>query len=349
MPKRSSRSISSSQPTIFDVAKEAGVAISTVSLALHGDEHVSAKTRQAVLKAALKLRYQPNLAAQSLARRQTNLIAVCGWYLPDTLDENSYAPIQMLMGIQARLKGTRYAIYLVNWSYQPEEHRRLLEDFNEQRFICGSIWLTSSLEQGDLTLIRRSAMPVVLAEAVHPELDSVALDNIEAARIGAQHLLRNGRPLIVVTSLPGLVQSERLEGVRRAVAEAGQEWKGVRRYVAAHYSYNQGLHIAQQLAPELKRSKRGASIFCLAGDICAIGLLTGLRSAGLRIPGLVAVLGFDGMNQGQYSVPTLSTVAQPLNEIGFKAASALLDRLDRPESPQQRLRLQAKLVLRASA
>jgi DNA-binding LacI/PurR family transcriptional regulator len=338
--------------TIFDVAHQAGVAISTVSLALRGDPLVTSRTRAAVLAAAKLLHYQPNVAAQSLARRQTNLIAVCGHFFAETLQFNSYSASQLLMGILARLKGTRYAIYMMNWSTKPGEHLRLLTEISNQRFVCGSIWLTPHLGREDQKLAHHS-LPVALAEAVLPDIDSVTVDNVLGGYLGAKHLLRaqrRPRELVLVTGAPtSPEQKERLKGVQKAVSELGHSWSRVRRYRADSYGFLEGERLAAELAPKFSRSKAAISIFCLAGDWCAQGILRGLKKAGIQVPAQVAVLGYDGMLNGNFSNPPLSTIEQPLSELGFAIAGALLERIENPKTPVKQLRLQPKLVLRESA
>jgi DNA-binding LacI/PurR family transcriptional regulator len=333
--------------TIFDVARKAGVSIATVSLSLRGDKRVAEATRQAVIKAAAELKYHPNLSAQSLASKKTNLIAVCGWFFPDSLEHNSHASMQMLMGIHGRIKNTRYAVYMVDWSSQPDEHRRLLSDFSSRRFICGSIWMSPTLDAIDLKLIQGSSLPVALAEALSPKTDCAGPDDARGAYLGAQHLLSKKKPLHLIVGLPGQIQKNRLLGVRRAAMETGVSWNAIKRWTAPSYSFKDGYEVAGRFAKGAK--KGGAAIFSLAGDRSALGFMDGLAAAGLRVPEDVLVMGYDGESAGNYSRPKLSTLLNPHYEIGYKAAEALIHRIENFDSPLQHLLLQPKLLLRESA
>lgn len=349
MPKFGSLKKKGKETTIFDVAQKAKVAISTVSLALRGDSGVSPKTKAAVIKAAKSLHYQPNLAAQSLARRQTNLIAVCGWFAADTLESNSGSSNHMLMGILDRLKGTRFAIYLVNWSTHPDGHRRLIRDFSDQRFICGFIWLSSSFEAADRKLLLSSSLPMALVEASEPQADSVLFDNTEGANLGTQHLLKGAKRLAVIAADPaGLVQKERLLGIKRAVLQAGMKWNAVKIFRANYYSFNDGVRLATDIAA-LAKPASPLAVFSIAGDRVALGLMHGLKAAGIQVPSQVAVMGWDGILEGSYFTPQLSSVVQPLHEMGFRAADALIQRLEDPETSVQLVRFQPRLALRESA
>jgi DNA-binding LacI/PurR family transcriptional regulator len=345
----------SAETTIFDVAQKAGVSISTVSLALRGSRRLAAKTRAAVLKAAGQLRYQPNVAAQSLARRSSNLIAVCGYFDAESLNYNSYASIQMLTGIMGRLKDTRYAIYVVNWSTHPMEHHRLLTDISKQRFICGSIWLTADLGPRDKRLAQRSGAPLCLAEGRLPGIDSVTVDNVSGARMGVKHLLRSpyqSRRLVLVTGNPKTqLQSERLKGVKQALSELGLSGSKPLHFRADFYSFTNGESVAAELARLVATGaeKAGYAVFCLAGDWCAMGILQGLKNAGIAVPTQVSLLGYDGMLQTAFVSPSLSTIKQPLYDMGFAAAGAILDRVENPKVTLKQLRLDPLLVARSSA
>ncbi len=337
--------------TIFDVAERAGVAISTVSQALRGRRDVAPATREAVLKAARELNYLPNVAAQSLARRQSNIIAVCGWFVHDSLEGQAYSTQQLLSGILARLKGMRFAVHIVNWSTHPNEHRRLLRDIQLQRFICGSIWLTPGRTRRDEALIRSSKLPLAFAEVEHPSVDSVSVDNQLGARLGAAHLLQSCRRLALVAGNPkGSNQRDRIAGVKQALRDAGMGWKKAMMFLAPRYSLGDGLMLAPRIAALAK--KPGAAklgVFCLAGDRTALSLMHGLRSKGISVPGQIKVLGWDGVPECAYFNPTLSTVEQPLFDVGFKTCELLLNRLEGLKGPVQNLKLEPRLMLRESA
>jgi LacI family transcriptional regulator len=257
----------------------------------------------------------------------------------------------MLMGVMSRLKGTRYAIYIVNWSTHPDEHRRLLSDISDQRFICGSIWLTPGLGPEDQKLAKHSSLPVVLAEGILPDTDSVTVDNALGGYLGARHLFKNhSRNLVLVTGAPSTpVQKDRLKGVQKAAAEAGVPFNSLRRIRADNYGFLDGARAAEELAALARGGKGPISVFCLAGDWCAMGILDGLKRAGIKVPSQVALMGYDGMLSAASTQPALSTIEQPLFELGAATAGALLERVENHKTPVKQLRLQPKLLLRETA
>jgi LacI family transcriptional regulator len=348
MARRPNQSV---ETTIFDVAKKAGVAISTVSMALRGEKGVAAETRAKILKAARHLHYEPNVSAQSLASKKTNLIAVCGHLFAETLQYNSYSANQMLMGVLARLKGTRFGIYVFDWSTHPDGHLNWIADISKRRFICGSVWLTSGLSPDDQKVLRQSPLPVVLAEALLPDIDSVIVENELGGYLGAQYLLQLKRQFWLITADPfSPAQKERINGVKKAFTDAGVPWESLVKHRADSYGFLEGERLAVELANAVHKNKgkSAISVFCLAGDWCALGILHGLKKQGIQIPTQVAVLGYDGMLDGGHSDPPLSTVDQPLFDMGFAAAGALLERIEEPTTPVKQIYLKPRLIVRGS-
>jgi LacI family transcriptional regulator len=338
--------------TIFDVAKKAGVSIATVSLALRDKPQIALKTRLLVAKAAKLLHYQPNLAAQSLSQRQTNLIAICGWFFEQSLEQSAYSTTQIFHGILSRLKGTRYAVYIVNWHSQVYEHHLSQIDFSNQTFICGSIWITAPLNSKQKKEALRFPLPLVLAEAYLPGVDSVVVDNRLGGYLGAKRLLEahpQGR-LVVITGEPlFLGLKARLEGVKKAAKEFGIGWGSVTVYKTTTFGFLDGERIATELAAKILKDKVTLAVFCLAGDWCAMGILNGLKKEGIKVPDQVALLGYDGKLEAAYVSPSISTVQQPLFDLGFSSADALLQRIEGSRVPAKHLVLAPSFVKRDSA
>lgn len=342
------RATQSHDVTIFDVAQRAGVAIATVSRVLGGSTLHSEKTKAAVIQAAEALGYQPNSAARNLSARTTDLIAVCGWFLGS--NEETFPAELVLKGVMHGLGGTRFGLFMVQRRGESGEHRDVLKGFSRQRFVSGSIWINSVLPEDDLALVRKSRIPIVQVETSFSGSDSVICDNVHGGGLGIEHLLALGRrKLALLVGLPNPAQAERLKGCRQAMRKAGIAWKDVRILEVPGFDFLGGMAVSEKLARARAKGEKIDGVFSLAGDKPALGLIHGLKERGIQVPLDVAVVGYDGMPEGAYSDPALTTVKQPLFQMGVEAARLLCGRLEAPGSPFQRICLPPSLVRRASA
>lgn len=342
------RSPKSHEVTIFDVAQRAGVAIATVSRVLSGRAAHSERTKRAVTEAAQALGYQPNAAARNLSARTTDLIAVCGWFLGQ--NEETFPAELVLKGVMLGLRGTRFGIFMVQRRGGSEEHKDFLRGLSHQRFVSGSILINSLLPEDDLGLLRGARVPTVQVETSFSGSDSVICDNVMGGGLGVKHLLKQGRrKLALLVGLPNPPQAERLKGCQLALREAGIAPKSVRILKVPGFDYAGGLAVGSKLARARAKGGKIDGVFSLAGDKPALGLIQGLKEQGVKVPKDVAVVGYDGMPEGAYSDPALTTVKQPLFQMGAEAARILCARLDAPGAPFQRISLAPSIVRRASA
>ena len=339
----------STETTIHDVAQRAGVSIATVSLSLRGNPRVSEATRKKVVKAARELDYKPNVSAQGLAGRKTNLIAVWGWFGLDSLKTSTYSSQQILIGILQRLKGTPYGVYISDWTTMTGENRHLLDTMDNHRLICGSIWITPTLMTRERKLVKTTDLPVAIVEATLEGCDSLEVENEKGAYLAATHLLKRCPRLAVAAANRKVAsQLERLAGVKRAAREAGLPWRQVKVYDALHYSYTNGEEIALKLVKSERTQRGRLGFLSLAGDRTALGVLAGLRKAGIEVPGQVALVGWDDNSECRISVPSLSTVRQPFFDMGYQAAELLLRRVENTSTQVEYPRFEPELILRES-
>jgi LacI family transcriptional regulator len=338
----------SGKVTIHDVARRAGVAISTVSMVMRGSTLYSAATKKAVLEAVAELRYSPSIAASSLSTGSTNLIAICGWFVSGTRE--NFPTDQILKGIMQGIRGTRYALYMVHWSEQPDVYRAELRGFSVQRFVSGSLWFSSGMLPEDQVILRNFKLPVVQVESSFPGKDSVAADNVQGGYLGAKHLLEGGRRRIgLLVGGMGQFEEDRLNGCKKAFEEAGLPWRGVKVIKRVFYDFESGYR-AGKLVAALGRGGKGLDgLFSLAGDRSALGAMRALKEAGLSIPQDLAVVGYDGLAEAGYADPALSSVEQPLFEMGKKAVELLIARMENKRAPIRHLVLPVNLIRRQSS
>ncbi len=297
--------------------------MSTVSRVLSRPDMVAPATRQRVLKAIETLKYRPNSAAASLRTRRSRKILVI---TPDLT--NAIFPA-VLAGIEIAANRAGYAVLLgyTAWG-DPAREERYVQMMARQE-ADGLIFLSPAIPKAALYLARTGSShrpaPVVNVLSCDPSagIPSVHVDNARAAYQGIDYLYGLGhRHVAVVTGPPGSkVVRDRLRGVRARAREAG-----IRRLrvVDGELSIEGGRLAAEQLFSE---TPQPTAVFCTKDEM-AIGVLESARLRGLRVPRDVSIVGFDDIPFAQHIDPALTTIAQPMGEIGQTGVKLLLDILD---------------------
>jgi DNA-binding LacI/PurR family transcriptional regulator len=306
--------------TLSDVANLAGVSVKTVSNVVSGYAHVSTWTRARVESALAELDYRPNLSARNLRRGRSGVIALA---VPD-LGEY-FAEIAFLAGRAVEEEG--FTLLIDQTEGLIERENRVVEGIREQ-LIDGLIFSPLAIGGKEIAKRRDTTPLVLLGERISGGLlDHIAIDNVAAAREAVSHLINIGRRRIAVIGAHGTICGEaarlRLAGYRDALVEGGIPY--VRRLVVptppgrrAH-----GLLAARQL---LAQKQPPDAIFAL-NDHLAIGALRALHEAGARVPDDVAVVGFDDIEEGRFSTPTLTTVSPDKEAIARSAVTHLVARV----------------------
>lgn len=312
-----------STPTILDVARLARVSPATVSRVLNNSHPVSAQTRERVLQAIEALHYHPNALARGLLKRQT---AILGVLVPDV--SNPYYSV-ILRGIEdeARLHG--YSVLVCNTDRDPSRHVQYLRTLRERR-ADGIIVAGGQLDREAVNFLRRTEMKVVAIGRHLVAVPSVRVDNVAAASEATRYLISLGhRRIATITGPAGsLTAADRLEGYRRALAEAGIPFDP--QYVVegsfrAEGGYEGTKHLFTLSTPPTA---------ILAGnDRMAFGAIRALHEMGFRVPQDVSIVGFDDTLVARYTVPALTTVAIPMYDLGRKAAFLLFARLQGKRTP----------------
>ncbi|PTM59648.1 LacI family DNA-binding transcriptional regulator [Desmospora activa] len=303
--------------TIKDVAKLAGVSISTVSLALNNQPHVRAETKEKVLAAARRLNYQPNGIARDLKLSKTETI---GLILPD-LAGPFYS--ELIRGIQDFTTANHYDVVAMSAIGERPKSIRYIQEKRTDGMIIMS-------QQIDATLIRQAArpdFPIVLLnrEVSSNHVTSVMIDNRKAAYEAVQLMIRQGYSEIAYLGGPEDASDNRnrFYGYQASLHEAGRtvepKW-----CLQGDFTKEGGYGAAKRLLAE---GMLPQAIFA-ANDEMAIGLIEGLQQGGIGIPEEMAVVGFDDIQLASYIRPTLTTVRQPMYQLGSTAAKLLFRLLD---------------------
>ena len=305
-----------------EVASRAGVSVKTVSNVVNVYLHVAPSTRERVQRAIDEMGYRPNLSARSLRSGRTGIIAVA---VP-RLGEPYFAELAAAVIAIADERG---CTVLVEQTDGRLEREQLAVAGIRPDLIDGLILSPLALGAEDLLAASATSTPLVLLGERISDVrhDHVVIDNVAAACLATEHLLSLGRTRVAAIGTMDAVAAQtsrlRREGYRSALAGAGltvlpgfeQEVEG--------FSREAGALAARRL---LALPEPPDAVFCFS-DLLAIGVLHALHRHGVRVPEDVAVVGVDDIAESRFSTPTLSTVAQDVDEIARLAVDALLHRL----------------------
>ena len=304
--------------TLGMVATAAGVSPSTVSRILNGTAVVSADKRAAIEQAITSLGFVPDPVARALAGGRTQSIGV----ITQAIDSPFYGVA--LRGIEVELGGAGYNALFVSGQWDAAEEARCIDMLRTRR-VDGIIVLTGRLSDQALRACAKALPVVVTGRALKaPGLYSLAFDNFEGARQATHHLLTLGhRRIAFISGDPRHPDAmERQRGYRAALEAAGVIYRASL-VMPGQYHEESGAVAVERL---LDSRERFTAIFA-ANDQMAIGANLALHRRGLKVPADVSLVGFDDLPVAVYSIPPLSTVRQPVYELGRAAASSMLQLL----------------------
>lgn len=313
--------------TLEMVAQHAGVSPSTVSRILNGTASVSAAKRQAVDEAIAALKFRPNPVARGLAGGRTMSVGV----LTQTIDSPFYG--EALRGIEAMLEPAGYIPIFVSGHWHEAEERKALGVLLSRR-VDALIVLAGRLSNQELQACAGGVPMVVVGRTLHgPRQFSLEFDNRSGGQIATQHLIDAGhRRIAFIAGDPAHEDAlERLAGYQAALAAAGIGFDPAL-VIPGDFTETSGLLAVNRL---LDGQLPFSAIFA-ANDQTAIGAALGLHRRQMRVPDDVSLVGFDDLAPAKFSIPPLTTVRQPVYEMGCEAATAVLDLL-RGATPAVRL------------
>ncbi len=315
--------------TMHDVARVAGVSIKTVSNVINDYPHIRPDTRQRVLDAISALDYRPNLSARGLRSGRTGVI---GLAVP-ALRENYFAELADAVIRAAATRGL--GVVVEQTSGHREAELLAVSGGDRPRFLDGLLFSPVSLGQADAAALKTTTPLVLLGERIFGgPTDHVVMHNTSAARAAVDHLIEIGRRRIAVIGA-GLDDTEvasaslRLRGYRAALDAAGIPIDETLIRRDAHWNRAAGADAVSQL---LAGGVSFDGLFAM-NDTLALGALRALGAAGVAVPRDVAVIGFDNIDESQFSMPSLSTVDTGRDEIAVTAVDLLIARIEEKGEP----------------
>jgi len=332
--------------TIYEVAQRSGVSTATVSRVMADGKGFSATTRDRVLAIAAELGWVPSAPARGLASRRSGIVGLLFPDLGRSGDAEQESPLyvdQVIRGAERAATAVGDAVLIA--ATQSASGRELA--FSVAGKVDGLVVMARSLPDDDITAISRSLPVVVLANSgTSGGLDFVGVDNRGGAReITAHLILQHG--YADVAFLGGPPESpdsqERFAGFRQAMREAGLRAGGKPAAIGGFTEAG-----GQQAVQAMVAAGRTPRAIVCGNDEMAIGALIALRAARLRVPADVAVTGFDDIAATRHVRPALSTVRQPMRELGERSVRVLLDRIADHTRPPASVILPTELVIRGS-
>jgi DNA-binding LacI/PurR family transcriptional regulator len=331
--------------TLDEVARVAGVSRATVSRVVNGNQKVGTDARRDVERAIARLGYVPNLAARSLVTRRSESIGVVIPEPPGMLFGDPYFP-RLLRGVSSELSARNLQLVLLMPQSSDEERR--LEHYLSAGHVDGALLV--SLHGNDTlpdVLTARGVPVVVGGRPPSGEMVSyVDVDNVGGARTAVGHLIEGGRRNIATIAGPADMSAgvDRLAGYQGALAAAGHHPDPGLEAVA-DFTQQGGAEAMRRI---LDQRPDVDAVFA-ASDLMAAGAIGVLRAAGRRIPEDVAVVGFDDSSIAETSDPALTSVRQPIEEMGREMVRLLLEQASRPGSVPRKVILATRLVRRRSS
>jgi DNA-binding LacI/PurR family transcriptional regulator len=326
-------------PTIYDIAKRAGVGIATVSRVLNGSDRVADATRTAVQLAMKELDFRPNRAARRLA--------VGGVNRPRVAALMPFFSASFYYAVSAPLSAALTAadIDLVLYNIQDRDHKnRVLDRIVAERACEGLVLLSMGVRPSRLAELERIGVPLVCVDYPQVGAPALTVDNVEAGKVATQHLLDGGaeRPALITGPSRALAFRQREEGF---TAVAGTVAPQVRAEAVT-------IEAGRAAAALLLDGHPTIDALVCVNDMLAVGALQEIRARGRRVPEDVQLIGFD--DQPLMDVIGLSTIRQPMDEFGGWAARSIATLLGRGEgagkpSTVTSLQLPIELVARSTS
>jgi len=326
--------------TIYDIAREAGVSIATVSNAINGKGKISQKRRREILEIMERMHYQPSVIASALMGKKTFTL---GLLIPD-VSNPFFAEIARAIEDQAHHSG--YSVIICSTDNKDERIERYIK-LLEQKSVDGIIIGTGIDNLEILKQLLSKSIPVAM---IARDVDSLSLhtvitDDFYGGTIAAEHLIGLGHRKLAVLAENLKVSSsrERVRGFKSALLEANIPFDDTN-VVACDYKIEDGKRGAKAL---LRKGDRPTAIFC-CNDMLAIGVLQAAKDEGLQVPGDLSVIGFDNTILSNVVNPPITTVAQPMEYMAKLVFELIVSNLENDLAPKKRIVLRPELIVRES-
>lgn len=325
--------------TIRDVAKLAGVSVATVSRVINQKGYVSQETDVKVKEIMRKLRFEPNQVARGLTAKKTRTIALI---VPDIL--NPFFPA-LARGVEdiANLHG--YTLILCNSDGSGVKEKSYIEILRK-KYVDGIIFASNHLTVEDADSLEESKIPLVILDRA-PDMETnciIRVDDYQGAVTAVEHLLDVGCRKIAHIYGPQEFKTarERLAGYENVAKK--YPWFSPTLMVPGHFSIDGG----RKATIELLTNHPDVDGIFAGNDLMGVGILKQLRKDNIAVPDHIALCGFDGIHLTEITEPELTTIAQPIYQMGELAAEKLIERINYSLPEKEVISLETSLIIRDS-
>jgi len=340
------------QLTISDIAKIAGVTKATVSMVINNYPRIPQTTKDRIWKIMKDMDFQPNESARVLSFGKTEAIAFIATRFAAPFISNVLDALE-----QRAFYANRYVHGLVPYSTRNEQSVKelLLKKILAGRKADAVIVLTIKPSEEMAAAYKKAGVPLVLIENRMKNAHSITIDNFSGAEKAAGHFIKTGRKniglIVGETRQPpskdnNMPAVDRRAGFISGLLKAGIELPEKNIEIIHAYNYEEG---KKSLDNFLAKRAGLDAIFCAAGDIVAMGLLERANELGIKIPDDLAIIGFDDVIAARHLNPPLTTVRQPLDEIGVMAFDIAMDAIDGKLKKPKHVVIDPELIIRKSA
>lgn len=315
--------------TIKDVAKQANVSIATVSRILNKTSiGYSQETQKLVMEVIKELNYKPNAIARGLINRKTQSIGVL---FPDV---SSMLSSEILYGIEGVIHSLGHSVIVCNTDSSGQKTLDYLQVLYEKR-VEGIIFVSSFLKDEYHEAIESMDIPVVLISTKSRKysLPYVKVDDKDAAYTATSYLIGKGHKKIAMLSgnrQDVIAGQPRIDGFKAALEDNGLVYDEALVFAAEGFFYEDGKKLFERLIAE----KADVTAIFAASDEIAAGALSSAYQLNIKVPDEISIIGYDNLKIAEMAIPPLTTVEQPLREMGKKAAELLLENLTTGETGQ---------------
>lgn len=333
---------------IYDIAKQSGVSIATVSRVLNNKPGVSVEARNSVMNVVEKNNFIPNQLAKSLANKKSYVV---GLVMPGI---NHYFS-HRIDAINKVLKEEGYSL-MITANYR--DYNSIDDDIRNfnlliEKRVDGIIYFPTHVSEKHLELLRRieKKIPIVVtdSEIEGTHISSVIQDSYTSTKELISYLIQNGHQTIAYIN--GLsydqVNFGRLKAYKDSLDEAGIPFDESL-IVYGDYSLESGVKVMEQLSTRSNGDKKVTAVFA-ANDAMAMGAIYYFHKQGIKVPEEVSVVGYDGIEFGQYFIPSLTTIRFNQYLLGKKAAEILIDRIEKRDVSHRSVIMDYDLIIGASS
>jgi len=328
--------------TINQVADEAGVSIQTVSRVINDRYDVSAETRQRVQEAITRLGYQPNAIARGLASRRSRTLGIVAY------DFTDFFFTQVVTGAEQEARAQNYFFMLGSTNCGQGDEPKYLRLLTE-RHVEGVLFARAGSHNDNQHLqnLQKTGVPVVTTGYYLPDASFTVIDinNTQGGSKAVDFLIQNGHRQIAMITGPEQIKSvyDRSNGYRQALERAGILYDPDL-VVEGNWLHRSGYQAMNDL---LAAGKKFSAVFT-QNDRMAIGAISALSQAGLHVPEDISIVGYDDVPEAEFASTPLTTVRQPMEEVGQIATRLLINHINNPDAAPTQILLDTELIIRSS-